>query len=543
MLYVRMHTEPGPERRLEARSSAAALRYWRACLATRTAARRRVGKRAAPALDAAHLATAVLGLCLAGCALAADFDLVIENGRVIDPGSGFDGVANVAVSGGRVVRIGDADYSARRRIDASGLVVAPGFIDLHAHGQSLEARLLRAQDGVTTALEMEIGVYPIDAFLTAHEGRSPVNYGATSNHRDIRAELLTALNLRELPHGAERTLRLYGAQHAWAEGRLDTAKLDAALAVFREEVAAGALGLGIAIEYVPGADRAEVFRFMAEAAALGVPVFTHVRAARSALPGSQFEMVQEVIANTAITDGSLHLSHVTSKGLNDTALILDAVTLAQQNGLDITTEVYPYTAGSTSIGSALFNEGWRQRWGVSYSAVEWPATGERLTATTFARYRREQPTASIVFHMIPERMMEVALSHPLVMIASDGGEYRGGLAHPRGAGTNARVLGRFARDRRLMSLEQALAKMTIMPARRLEAAAPAMRRKGRLQEGMDADIAIFDPDEVVDRATYRDPNLPSAGIPYVIVNGVVIVDNGSPVEGVYPGKPVRSTRP
>jgi N-acyl-D-aspartate/D-glutamate deacylase len=229
-------------------------------------------------------------------------------------------------------------------------------------------------------------------------------------------------------------------------------------------------------------------------------------------------MMQEVIANAAATGVPLHICHVTSKGLNDTAVILEVIAGARRNGLDITTEAYPYTAGSTAIGNALFNDGWQQRFGADFSDIEWPATGERLTAETFARYRQEQPSTSVIFHVIPESAMDFAIAHPLVMIASDGGAYVGGYGHPRGAGTNARVLGTYVRERKVLTLMDALRKMTLMPAQRLEKFAPVMRRKGRLQEGMDADITIFDPQTVTDRAGYGKPTLPSEGIPYVLAD-------------------------
>ena len=209
-------------------------------------------------------------------------------------------------------------------------------------------------------------------------------------------------------------------------------------------------------------------------------------------------------------------------------------------GVDVTTEVYPYDAGSTVIGSALFNEGWRDRLGTSYADIEWPPTGERTTAESFARFRKEQPSAFVILHVIPDATVTLAVAHPGVMIASDAVPYTNGAGHPRGTGTFARVLGVYVREKHVLTLMDALGKMTLLPARRLEAISPAMRRKGRVQVGADADLTLFDPDTVIDKATYRHPTETSAGIPYVLVGGVPVIDHGAIVPAAYPGKGVKS---
>lgn len=467
------------------------------------------------------------------------FEIVIANGRVMDPETGLDQIANVGVSDGVIRRVTSERLTGRTVIDATGLVVAPGFIDLHAHGQVRIAYELRARDGVTTALELEAGVFPIAPFYAAREGRAPINFGASVSHQAIRQRVLAGLSQPDRldPVASDAALRLKGV---WAESPMKESELAHALELFSAEAAAGGLGLGFMPEYLPGTSRIEALRFMQRAAALGVPVFTHVRASNTAEPGGQLEMMQEVIANAATTGVSLHICHVTSKGLNDTAVILEAIAGARRNGLDVTTEAYPYTAGSTSIGNALFNDGWQKRFGAEFAAIEWPATGERLTAESFARYRKEQPSTSVIFHVIPESAMDFAIAHPLVMIASDGGAYVGGYGHPRGAGTNARVLGTYVRERNVLSLMDALRKMTLMPAQRLERIAPAMRRKGRLQEGMDADITVFNPATVADKAIYGKPTLPSEGIPFVLVNGVPVVRDSRIVPDAFPGRGIRA---
>ena len=285
------------------------------------------------------------------------------------------------------------------------------------------------------------------------------------------------------------------------------------------------------IAYEPLATRDEVYQVFRLGAQRKAAIFVHMRNGGPIEPGV-VDALQEVIADAAGTGASAHVVHITSMGLRETPLCLSLIAGARERGLDITTEAYPYTAGMTDLGSAIFSEGWQGRQGgISYGDLQWAATGERLTADSFARYRKTGGMVAI--HSIPEEIVKLALGNPMVMVASDG-ILENGKGHPRAAGTYARVLGRYVREQKTLSLVDALRRMTIMPADRI-----GMKNKGRLAVGADADITVFDPAKVIDRATFENPAQYSEGIDWVLVNGVVVVRKGELVDGVAPGKGVK----
>jgi dihydroorotase len=213
--------------------------------------------------------------------------------------------------------------------------------------------------------------------------------------------------------------------------------------------------------------------------------------------------------------------------------LLDMIQGARDSGLDVTTECYPYTAGMTRIESALFDEGWQEHYGIDYESLQWPETGEFLNASTFAEYR--ETGGWVIAHSTPQEAVDAAVTNPLAMIATDG-IMNDGKGHPRTSGTYSLVLGRFVREKKSLSLMDAINKMTLMPAQRLEGRAPAFKNKGRIRVGADADIAIFDPGRIIDRSTYEQPTLPPEGMMHVIVNGVPVVRNARLQEGVAPGQ-------
>lgn len=492
-----------------------------------------------------HFLLAVLLCSASPWALAADYDVVINNGRVMNPESGLDAVMNLGIKDGHVVILSREPLQGKEEIDAQGLVVAPGFIDLHAHGQrEFEARL-QAQDGVTTQLEMEVGVYPVSDWYASRTGSNPINYGATVGHLWIRQATmidLAALGLTDvdLVGGIQsKAFEQISRNRTWVEAPATEEEIAGMAGRVQQGLDQGALGVGFGINYTAGATREEILRMFEVAKANEVTNFVHSRYMSELDQGGSVDAIQELIADAAISGAGLHIVHIGSSGGSRVPLILDMIDRARENGIDVTTEVYPYTAWSTFIGAAFLDGDFSSTLGLEYADIEVPTTGERLNKEQFQRIRKEMPATIIIGHAMDEEKVTAAIAHPGVMIASDGMFYQNGRAHPRGAGTFARVLGRYVREKDALSLMDALGKMSYLPAKRLEDVVPQMKKKGRISKGSDADIVIFDPATVIDQATFNDPAQPSTGIEYLLVNGQVVIRKGKLQEDVNAGLPVR----
>jgi N-acyl-D-aspartate/D-glutamate deacylase len=470
-------------------------------------------------------------IVLTAIAVGQQYDIVIEGGRVIDPETGLDAVRNVAIRDGKIASISVEALSGRRVVRAAGLVVAPGFIDLHQHGQDLESQRVKALDGVTTALEMEIGAPDVAQFLKSKQGHSLIHYGTAASHVASRAAVFGAPLPAEVigPHaGIPEILPKSGLatdQPATPE------QIEAIRARLRSELDAGGLAIGMGIQYTPGATRLEVIDMFRVAAERGLPVYTHVRSAGRVEPGSAIESISEVIGAAAITGASLHIVHINSSCLRDSLQCLSMVEGARARGLDVTTEAYPYIAGMTAVNSALFNPGWREKLGIDYSDLVLPDTGEHLTKQRFDELHNASETHWVLIFANTQQIVDKVIPHPLVMIASDGA-----VGHPRNAGTYSRVLAQYVREKGTVTLMDAIRKMSLMPAQMLERSTPEGRRKGRLQEGADADIVVFDAAMITDRATFVKPMEPSLGVRYLVVGGTLLVDEGKIVQDVFPGR-------
>jgi N-acyl-D-aspartate/D-glutamate deacylase len=446
---------------------------------------------------------------------AQTFDVAIVNGRVIDPESNLDAVRSVGINGQKIAAISADRLTGRTTIDAKGLVVVPGFIDLHAHGQSADVYRLRATDGVTTALELEVGAADIDRWYRERERGQSINYGVSVGHIPVRMAVLGDPGAF-LPTGPGAHQPASAAHIAEVVRRLE-------LGLDR-----GAVSLGAGFVYTPAASRDELLEVFRLAARRHAPVHVHTR---RGIAG-----VEEAIALAAETRAPLHIVHVNSTSVGATPEVLGIIAAARNKGLDVTTEAYPYTAGMTEIRSANLDD-YEGAAPERLALLEWPSTGERLTRESFQKYRKIG--GPVVLHTNTEEMVAAAVISPLTMIASDA-YWENGIGHPRTTGTYSKVLGRYVREAKTISLTEAIRKMTLMPAQRLEARVPALKSKGRLSVGADADVTIVDASSVVDRSTYREPALPPIGVRHVIVNGVAVVADGRLVAGAAPGRAVRA---
>ena len=480
------------------------------------------------------------------------YSLVINHGRVIDPDSGLDALRHVGIRDGRIAVISESPLRGDREIDARGLVVSPGFIDLHTHSPTPLGQYYQLMDGVTTALELEAGAFPVGDYGGQITETPLINYGASAGYLSLRMLHQDGIAVAD----ATATPWPANSRGWWTAVRALTMGQDAALnrtfktsatpedlvalrSLLEEGLQQGGLGVGLALDYISEAvNETELEAIFEIAGARGAPVFIHVRRGINGDPAG----LQEALRLAERHGTAVHICHISHNGMKNTQLFLDEIRAARARGVDVTTEVLPYEAGSALISSAVFGRDWQTIFGIDYPDVEWAATGERFNKSTWDEYRREHPDGAVIHHYLKKDWTRRALAEPGVIVVSDllpMKDRETSVAPHNGA--FSRVLGRYVREEQLLDLPTAIRKMTLLPARRLEGIAPAFRRKGRIQQGADADITIFDPTTVIDRATYRDPYQESAGIKHVIVDGVHLVDKGALVEGLHPGK--RMTAP
>ena len=460
----------------------------------------------------------------------AAFDLVIAGGRVIDPESGLDAIRHIGIRGDRIVEISATPLAGRDTIDATGLVVSPGFIDLHRHGHGDNSYRYAARDGVTSVFETEIGTPDVDAWYRMMGPARLINFGVGAGHIGARMEVLGDKGFL-LPTGAGR-------------GPATPAQVQAIAALVERGLADGGVSVGIGTAYTPGASAEEIGEIVSVASRHGAFVMMHL--------GNGVDNFKRSLDLAGKAKASMHVAHINSTAGRDARAWLDAIAAARAAGIDVTSEMYPYTAGASLIQSALY-DGWEKFSDERFASFQWAATGERLTRETFAKYRAQG--GSVISHSGSEENVRLTLADPGPLFGSDGGR---GLVdeptHPRASGTFARILGHYVREQKVITLPDALRRMTIEPARRLEQRVPEMRDRGRIRAGAFADITVFDPATVIDRSTYTNAAVFSDGITHVIVNGSPIIragqfDDSGALQGQRivigtraPGRPIRAPR-
>lgn len=453
---------------------------------------------------------------------APEYDMVVLNGRVMDPETGMDRPGmNVGIKGAAIAVVTAEPLAGKGKmeINADGMAIAPGFIDVLSYDPNNYGVWYKVADGVTTNLAMHGGaVEPLKWYERFARQGSPINFGAGFFYNSARLRI----GVRPYdPATARQIKRLV----KMAEKALDE----------------GGLGIGMSIEYSPGTSPDEVGAMMTVAKRFNVPVFFHVRYSTMEPPGTNIDALNEVIGLAKKTGASLHIDHINSTGgtfsMHES---LDLIKRAAEDGLNITACAYPYPFWATYLNSARFDDGWQRRFRITYKDLQIGGSSERLTPESFDKYRRLGKLA--IAYAIPEDDVTAALASPFVMLGSDGIIEPGNNNHPRASGTFARTLRVYVREKKTLTLMEAINKMTLMPAKRLEAESPQMKRKGRLQPGMDADVVVFNPDTVTDTSTVERPNSFSEGFAYVIVNGKIVKDPKGLHKDTRPGLGIRTGR-
>jgi cytosine/adenosine deaminase-related metal-dependent hydrolase len=488
-----------------------------------------------------------------------DWDLVLRGGRVVDPESGLDAIRDVAVAGGQVASVGEAMRGATASVDVTGLVVTAGFVDLHSHVNDIAGMRLQALDGVTTALELEAGATPVRAAyeVAAAHGR-PVNYGFSASWAMARMQAVAGMTPGASLAGFLASL----GDRRW-QGAASAGQIAAMMDALSADLADGALGIGVLLGYAPGVSPEEYLTVAALAARAGVPTFTHARDLIELVPGTLMDGAEEIVRAAGQTGAHMHYCHVNSTSQRHIDRVLTVVGRAQAAGARVSTEAYPYGSGMTAIGAAFLAPERLGERGLVPSSLTFAPTGERVaSASRLRELRRTQPGGLVIIDMLNEddpadrALLMSSLTFPGAVVASDAmpltfagpsADQRAwpppatAITHPRTAGTFSRALRLLTRGPVSYGLAQALGKCSLEPARLLEEHVPAMRRKGRLAAGSDADIVVFDPAAITDRATYVESTRPSSGIQHVLVNGRFVVRDGEIVLGAAPGRPVRAS--
>jgi hypothetical protein len=486
-----------------------------------------------------------------GCAQAdLDYDVVVLGGRVMDPETGFDAVANVGIRDGRIAAITGEPITGTEIIDANGLVVSAGFIDTHYHWPRPVGYKLALRDGVTTPMDLEFGTYgpSIGDWYDMHEGRSQANYGTASSHEAARAAILDGVTDGFDAPGSGLSVR---AGKGWAYGVLDVDSGNELLAKLDEGLREGALGNCSTLGYWPGALAREMFEVQRLAGKYGRVTGVHTRYT----PGTavtEANGAQEILANAVALGAPAAILHYNNPGWD---LVQELLVRLRGQGYYVWGEYYPYAAGATTINAAFLRpEVWIEKLGKRYEdTLQDPLSGDFMTQAQYEQVLAEDPTKQIILYKMPVEEIPKWIAQDGVIAASDGmPAVTGGWdqlpwdtayedipnIHPRTAGTHGKSL-RIARESNI-PLMHILATFSYYPAKYLGATGlKAMQERGRMQEGMIADITILDPDTVQDNATYADGTLPTTGIPYVLVNGTIVVKDSRVLPDVYPGQPIR----
>jgi hypothetical protein len=503
---------------------------------------------------------AFVGSLTAIPAQAKNYDLVILNGRVMDPESGLDATRNVGVTDGKIAVITKKAIDGKEMIDASGHVVAPGFIDTHSHNVPTSfGQRMALRDGVTTPLELEFGVLPVALWYDKMAGKSQTNYGATAGLQGAREMVLTpkyktvnGATINDVELGKQTSFDM-----AWSKTVATDEQVEQILALIDEGLRQGGLGIGYTPGYmVSGVRSEEGIGAQRLAGKYGRFVAVHGRFSGQQPPTDGLLGTLQQLGAAATYGGGVIIQHMTAQTLSETRAAQALIDDAAAKGINVIAEIYAYTYGATIVAADYLQpDNYQRNMGHDYGDIVNLTNMQPLTKETYEQLMKTAPTTNVTFENASKEDLHWALAHPTSIIGSDAFPYVSKAdgafvqawdtpvdtvnGHPRGAGTHARIL-RLVREEDLMPLMLAISKMSYMPARFMQDnGVLQMAGKGRIKVGADADITIFDPDTVKDNATPQAGGLPSTGIPYVIVNGAVVVKDSKVLKDVFPGKPVR----
>lgn len=485
--------------------------------------------------------------------------IIFTGGRYIDPASKVDEITDVLIRNGRIAEVGTGLHHADAEdVDATGLIIGPGFIDLHSHVNSIAGQRLQAMDGVTTALELEAGLLPVERAYTraAEEGR-PLHYGFSASWGMARAAVLSNLHFDA---DLVSSLSMLADPHWQADS--SPAQLTQWLGLLETELEAGALGIGILQGYAPRTDPREYLAVNELAARAGTPTFTHVREITESDPTTPFDGTEEAARAAMEFGGQVHHCHVNSTSRRHIDRVLSTIDRAREGGAKLSVEAYPYGAGSTGIGAAFLAPERLPAWELAPSNIILVTTGERIRDEAHLRHVREADpgTACIVEYLDEDNdadrdLLARSLAFPDSIVASDAMHVTwpdgstdtrqwplppGGRTHPRTAGTYARSLRMMVIDHEVWTWLEAFRRCSLLPAQVLEETVPAMRRKGRIGIGDDADVVVIDPATLRDQATYIDSTRPSKGITHLLVDGQFLVRDSQLVRDSYSGQGLRA---
>lgn len=448
--------------------------------------------------------------------------LVINNGLLIDPKNRVFSRLNIAMEKGRIVEISNKRLVGDGSIDAEGMIVSPGFVDIHMHedpynktldkfGISIFDCMLRM--GVTTAVGGNCGSGPEDpdAYLAAVDRIGiPINLGLLVPHNVLRRRVNASDKYKSVP-------------------RESIFKMKEIAKYYLDE---GCLGISFGIRYIPGITEQELITVCEALVGSDKIAAAHIRDDASGVISS----AKELITVGEKLNVRVQISHIGSMGAyGQMEELLSLMDLYNQKGVDVTADCYPYNAFSTGIGETTYDKGFLERYGTGYDSIEIAEgeyRGQRCTRDIFNKLRGEKPETITIGHVMKENEVDMALSHPNVVLASDG--FMHNLqGHPRASGTFPRFISKYVREKRLLSLYEAIEKMTYLPAKRYGL------DKGTLNIGSAGDVVIFDYNTIDDMATFENPAKPPVGIKYVIINGEVAVKDNIIVNGKL-GRAVRT---